>query len=211
MRGMVAGGGKAPQRIRGDLPLAPFKVLEHDAKGLAAGRREDVNEAAADGDLTALLDALDTLVARPNQVLGELLDPRRVAARDGDQGRPRLLGRHELGNGERGGAHEPAAREGVERTGPFADKVRGRLETGGDAHAAGRQERDAVLADEPADGLRDVAGIGVLGKEDAKASSELLMERGEQERERRLRDAGAGRQRLGEGGQALVGAKTLDE
>jgi hypothetical protein len=47
-----------------------------------------------------------------------------------------------------------------------------------------------VVAEEPAGRLSDVARVGVLGREDDERSSELLMERGDQKRERRLRDSG---------------------
>ena len=49
------------------------------------------------------------------------------------------------------------------------------------------------------------------GRSTQKPAAELLVERREQERQRRLRHAGARRQRRGEGGQALVGAEALDE
>ena len=101
--------------------------------------------------------------------------------------------------------------EHVERAGALADEVRRRLEARGDADAAGGEERDAVLADEPADRLGHVAGVGVLGEQNAQPAVELLVERGEEQRQRRLGDAGACRQRLGERGQALVGAQALDE
>ena len=68
----------------------------------------------------------------------------------------------ELGDRERRGADEPAVCEHVERAGPLADEVRRRLEPRADADAARREERDPVLADEPADRLGRVAGVGVV-------------------------------------------------
>ncbi len=52
---------------------------ELDAHRLAAGRREDVDDAAAHGDLAALLDALDPRVAGEHELLGQLVDARLVA------------------------------------------------------------------------------------------------------------------------------------
>ena len=89
--------------------------------------------------------------------------------------------------------------------------MRRRLEPGAEADAARRQERDAVVAEEPAGGLGRVARVGVVREQHAEPAAELLVERGEQERQRGLGDTGARGQRRGERGQALVGAQALEQ
>ena len=48
---------------------------ELDSQGLAAGRREDVHDPSPDGELAALIDPLDTLVAGAGEFLRDLLEP----------------------------------------------------------------------------------------------------------------------------------------
>ena len=52
---------------------------ELDAERLAARAREHVDEPAAHGDLPALLDALDALVARERELLDERVEIARLA------------------------------------------------------------------------------------------------------------------------------------
>ena len=54
--------------------LLDLVAPELDAKGLAARRREHVDQPAANRELAALVGALDTLVARERKRLGELLE-----------------------------------------------------------------------------------------------------------------------------------------
>ena len=54
--------------------LLDLVAVELDAERLAAGGREDVDETAADGELAALLGALDPLVARKREVLREAVE-----------------------------------------------------------------------------------------------------------------------------------------
>jgi hypothetical protein len=63
---------------------------ELDPQRFASGRREDVDQAAAHGELSALLDAVDALVAGEGEALGERVQPGRVARRDLDPLRPRV-------------------------------------------------------------------------------------------------------------------------
>ena len=53
--------------------------------------------------------------------------------------------------------------------------------------------------------------VGVLGQEHEQGTSELLVQRREHERQRRLGHTRARRERRGEGGQLLAGAQALDE
>src|SRR4029450_2429655 len=73
---------------------------------------------------------------------------------------------------------------------------RGALEPRAPADAPARKERHVLVADEPAGGLGDVARIGVLGREHDERPAELLVQRRDQERKRRLRDARAGLRKL---------------
>src|SRR5581483_4351473 len=123
---------------------------ELDAQRLAAGRREDVDDPAADRELPALLDAVDALVAGDGERFGEGIDARLVAARDSHGPRTHVGRRHRLGERERGRADEPAALEQLERTRPLAHEMRWRLEPRAPPDAARRQQRDAVVAEEPA-------------------------------------------------------------
>ena len=54
--------------------LLDLVAAELDPERLAAGGREDVDEAAADGELAALLGALDPLVAGEREVLREAVE-----------------------------------------------------------------------------------------------------------------------------------------
>ena len=89
--------------------------------------------------------------------------------------------------------------------------MRRRLEARAPVHAARREQRHRVLADEPADRLGEVTRVGVVGDEDAQRPLELLVEGREQQRQARLGDARPGRQRRREPGQPLIGAQALDE
>ena len=69
-----------------------------------------------------------------------------------------------------------------------------------------------LVAEEPARGLGSVARIGVLGREHDERAPELLVDRRQQERKRRLRDAGAGvGQRLEERAEALAVGELANE
>ena len=114
----------------------------------------------------------------------------------------------------------------MERPRPLADEVRRRREAGLPGDAAARQQPDGVVAEEPGRTLGRVAGVRVLRQEDDEptaakggrvfppgvdgfavdASSIALQPRvqgGQQQRQGRLRNAGARRQRLRKLGEAL--------
>ena len=78
------------------------------------------------------------------------------------------------------------------------------LEPGPPADTSAGQERDTVLADVPAGRLGGVARVRVLGREDEQRLLEPLVQGGEDERQRRLGDAGASRKSLDVGGEALA-------
>ena len=89
--------------------------------------------------------------------------------------------------------------------------MRRRLEPRAPAHAAARQQRDALLAEEPARSLGRVAGVGVLGQQHDERAAEMLVQRREQQGQRRLGDARGRRERVRERSQALVAEQLLDE
>ena len=68
-----------------------------------------------------------------------------------------------------------------------------------------------LVAEEPAGRLGRVAGVGVLGQQHDEAALQLVVQRGEDERQHRLRDAGARRQRGGELLEPLLRAEAFDE
>ena len=107
--------------------------------------------------------------------------------------------------------NEPTRREHVERAGALADEVGRRLEPRVPADAAAGQERDALRSEEPPGRLRRVAGVRVLGEQADERAPERFVQRGEQERQGRLGDAGARGQRGRELPQALVSGKLEGE
>ena len=184
---------------------------ELDAERLAAGRREDVDQAAAHRELAAVVDALDALVAGERELLGEAFDADLEAGRELERLGPRRRRRQQLGDGVRRRAHEPAAGENGQRARPLADEVRRRLEPGLPADAARRHVADGLFAEEPRGRLGGVARVGVLGQQADERPLEPLVQRGEHDRERRLRDARTRRQRLGELAEPFVLRDLADE
>src|SRR5204863_127744 len=82
----------------------------------------------ANGELTALLDALDTFVAGEREALRERFDSRLGAEAKLDRLRPRGGGWHPLCERRGRSADETAVREHVQRAGALPDEVRRRLE-----------------------------------------------------------------------------------
>ena len=182
------------------------------AERIAAGRREDVDEAAADGELAALLDAVDALVAREGQPLRERVEARSGAAVEHDRLRPRLGRRQRLRNRSRGDADEPARREHVERPGPFAHEVRRRLEPRPEPDTAARKQRDPLLTEEPAAGLGRVTRVGVLGNQARREPRpSCACSAASTQWKRGLGDARSRGQRCGVGRKPLVREQLLDE
>ena len=168
---------------------------ELDPERLAAGGRKDVDDAAAHGEMAALLDALDPLVAGQRELLGERR-ARHVADASGSARAAHAGGGIASASAAAEAHDEPAGGEDVERPGALADEVRRRLEPRAPVDAAARQQRDPFVAEEPAGRLGGVAGIGVLGKQADERALELLCERREDRSgERGLGDAARGRQR----------------
>ena len=154
--------------------LLDLVAPELDANGLAPRRRKHVDQPAAHRELTALVGTIDALVARERKRLGELLEADLFAGRDPDRLGPRIRRRHRLGQGGRGCSDETSRRENVERAGTLADEVRHRLETGAPVHAAARQHRDALLAEEPGSAFRRVARVLVFRREQDERAGRAL-------------------------------------
>ena len=148
--GVDAASGRRCERAlrerREGAHLLDLVAEELDAKRLAAGGREDVDDPAADGELPALVDAVDPLVARERELLGEPVDARLVADAEVDGSGSRLERRQALGERARRRADEPARGEHVERAVALADEMWRRLEPRLVADAAAGKERDAARA-----------------------------------------------------------------
>ncbi len=85
------------------------------------------------------------------------------------------------------------------------------LEARGEADPTRGEQCDVLSSEEPADSLGGIARVGVVREKHAEPAVELLVEGRKQERQGRLGDACAGRQRPGERGQALVRPEAPDE
>ena len=117
-------------------------VEQLDADGALLRGREDVDDPAAQGELAALLDLLDALVAGADEVGGQLVEVEQVADRDPQrvraQGRVRHLLRQATAETMTTGAPPRGSSvERVERRDAQAGQVRRRGEVGlvGDAAA----------------------------------------------------------------------------
>ena len=164
---------------------------ELEADRLPARRGEDVDDAAADSELAAFLDAIDPGVAGEGEVLGEAVGAGLVADLEDERRGPRVGRRHPVGDAERRGADEPAAGEDLERTRALADEVRRGLEPGLPADAAGGEQPDVLLAEEPGRGLGGVPGVVVVGQQADERAFAGEPERREEERQDRLGHARA--------------------
>ena len=206
-----------PQRALGErrerADLLDLVAEELDPQRLAAGRREDVDQAAADGELPPLLDPLDALVPRRGE------RARRATSMPGSSPRRDRSG---AGRARRPAADGSASAAADAQTSPpraSTSSARARSPTrcgGGSSPEPQRTPRDGssadlVVADEPAGCLGGVARVGVVGEEHDEAALDLLVQRREHERQHRLRDAGARRQRGREFRQPLLRAQALDE
>ena len=98
-----------------------------------------------------------------------------------------------------------------ESAGPLADEVRRGLEPGAPVDAARREQRDVLIAEEPADRLGRIAGVRVLRQKDDETAPQLVVQRREDKGQHRLGHARTRRQRCGEGLKPLLRAETLDE
>ena len=205
------GAQRALGERREGADLLDLVAPELDPERLTAGRGEDVEDAAANGKSPSLVRALDPLVARKRELLGERVDRDLLAPSEANRPGPFARRRKQVGERRSRGAHEPAVREHVEGAKALADEVRGRLEAGTPAHTSAREQRNAAVAEEPTSRLGSVSGVRIVRKEADERTLERLVQGREHERQRRLGDAGAHRKRLEEAAEALVLGELADE
>ncbi len=171
---------RALRKGREGAHLLDLVAPELHAKRLAPSRREDVDEPAADRELSTLVRALHSLVAGERERLGELLEAHLLARRDPDRPGTGSTRRHRLSESRSRGHHKAAGLQHVQCAGTLADEMRRRIEPGAPAHPAARQHRDALLAEEPGGTLGRVACVLVLRREENERTSELLVQRSEE-------------------------------
>ena len=193
---IVDGMKRALRERRERAHLLDLVAEELDAQRLAAGRRKDVDEPAADGELPAVLGPLDALVAGERERLGQLLDAD-------------LLARMRCGSAPDDWARaasprrspSPTRRRARRRSSTSSARARSPTRCGGGWSPESQRtprlgsKPGVLLAEEPRRGLGEVARVGVLRNENRQRAAELLVQRRDDERQRRLGDAGAGRQR----------------
>ena len=175
-----------------------------DPQRLPAGRGEDVDDAAPDGELPTLLDPVDAFVAGERQLRCESVHARLVADPETHRERPRAERGHALRQRCRGSTHQATVGKHVERAGSLSDQVRRRLEAGGRRDATTREQRHPIVAEIPRRPVGCVAGIRILGQQHHEAAAQLLVEGREHERQSCIRDARARGQRLDERLEALT-------
>src|SRR5205085_4513650 len=148
---------------------------ELDAERLTAGRREHVDETAAHRELSALVRALDALVAGERERLRQRLERQLHAEADSDRLGPRFDRRQRLGDRCGRRAHQAATREDVECTRALADEVGRRLEPGAPADATAREQRNPLVTEVPRRALRGVSCVRVLRREEDEAAAGVLV------------------------------------
>ncbi len=156
---------------------------ELDPERLAAGRREDVDDAAAHRELAAIVDPLDPLVAGERERLRQALDPWLESRPQLDRLGTRIRRRQPLRERPSRGADESAARQHVERPRPLADEVRRGRKARLPCDASARQQADRLVAEEPGCALGGVASVRVLRQEHDQTALHALVERRKQERQ----------------------------
>ncbi len=170
-------------------------VEEVDADGALLRRRVDVQQPAADGELAALLDLVDALVARRDEVGGGLVEVEQLADPQREAVRAQLRVGHLLAQ-RHGGDHDDRllgalgrVEQRVERRDPQADEVRRRRQVRLVGDAAARVEAHGPRAQPGAQVGGEVArGAVVAGHHDRRAAHVAVGQRGQQERPQRLRD-----------------------
>ena len=159
------------------------------------GCREGVEDAAANGELSALGDLVDPFVAGGDEVGGDDPQVDLLSARDREAGRAQ--GGVGNGLGERGGAGDDDrvvfAAERVERVDPQPDQVRRRGDVGGVAGAARGVEADPARRQVGAQVGGEVAGGAVVGADQqrraARQPAVVLEQRRQQQRPQHRRGA----------------------
>src|SRR5450759_2655955 len=184
--------------------LLDLVTEELDSKRIAAARRENVEEPAANGELTALFRPLDTLVTCVGEVERDFLQASPATDAQPNRLWPELRRRHSLAESRGRDVDEPPGGQHLQRPRPLADQVGGRRQSRVPTNAATGQEGDPALAHEPARGFGEIACALVVGNEHGKRPIEPFVEGADQQRQRRLGYAHTGRKRGGQAREALV-------
>ncbi len=195
--------------------------LDLDVEQLAAhspllGRGVEVEDVAAHGELAALLDLVDALVAAGHELGGGLLEVEQLALLDGEAVRAQRGVGHLLRQRHRRGHHHGALslEQRVQRGDPQAHQVGRRGQVRLVLHPAGRVEAHLTGAEEGAQVRRQVAGRAVVAGHHQGGPGRLgVDQRGEQERPQAGGHEGTLRLGLGglaEGADGVVGADVVE-
>ncbi len=171
---------RRPQPVLGDLERAlvrdrePADLLdgvapELDAQRVVLGRREDVEDPAADGELAAPLDHVDPDVRRPGEGLDDRVEVGLLAGHEPDRGEvsealdnglhDRTDGRDDDADGPRDGVVVPRVREPPEHREAAPDGVGAWAEPLVRQRLPGRELDDGLGRQVAAQGRREVLGL----------------------------------------------------
>jgi hypothetical protein len=184
-------GGQALQAVAEE--LGPHR--------LAAGRGEDVDEAAAHRELAPLLDGVGALVAGVRQLAGERVERPLLADAQLDRGGPGGRRRQPLHEGVGRDRDEAAGGQRVQGPGPLSGEVRGRVEPGAVRGSPRRHERHRLAGQIDGRRLGQRASSVVVADQHRQAARLEAGARrpqgGDQRGQERLRGPGAGGARGG--------------
>ncbi len=184
----LAEGAEPPQRVDLD-------VEEVDADGALLGGGIDVEQPAADGELAALLDLVDALVAGGHEVARRLAEVEQVALAQREAVRAQLRVGDLLGERDGGHDHHGLLRarrrvgQRVERGDPQAHEVGGRREVRLVRDAAARVVADGARPQPGPEVLCEVARRAVVARHHHGRPAHVAVgQRREHERPQRLAD-----------------------
>src|SRR4051812_5248828 len=215
-------GGEPAERLDLD-------VEEVDADRAVLRRRVDVEQAAADGELAAVLDLVDALVAGGDEVVGDLVEVEEVAGLEGEAVRPErgvgdLLAERDGGDDDDGRLARAvglrvgglAREQRVERRDSEADEVRRRRAVRLVGNAAARVEAHRARGEPVAEVGGEVARLAVVaGDDDGRSAAGDGVVDAVQERRNQVRAQARGDERAaavaGEGDAAFVRCELSEE
>ena len=170
-------------------------VEQVDADGALLRGRVHVEQAAADGELAAVVDLVDAVVARGDEVVRRLVEVEQLAHPEREAVGPQ----RGIGDllAQRDGRHDDDRRlgtralveDGVERRDPEPHEVRRRREVGLVGDAAARVEAHGAGAQPRAQVGGEVARGAIVGRDDDRRAARVAVGDGrDQVRAQRLRD-----------------------
>ena len=179
-------GGELPHRLDLD-------VEEVDADRAVGGGREEVEQLAADGELAAVLDLVDALVAHRGERVRRLVEVEQVALADDGAVRAQRRVRDLLAQRDRGDDDDRrlvgaalAVEQRVQRRDAQADEVRRRCEVGLVGDAAARVQADRPRVQPRAQVVRQLARLAVVAGHHERRLRVGVGERGDDVRPQRL-------------------------